>query len=123
MALIKDKSYRIDLAFGYDVNTVFNAVLQGAPTAGFSVVNYDTANCIINLSKGMSLFTWGESLTVMMGVIPDGRPGLTIISSSNLGTEFAARRQNQKNAEALANQLCMMLPGQPQVPPAGSSYR
>ncbi len=122
MALIKDKSYRIDLAFGYDLNTVFGAVLQAASPAGLSVVNYDTVNGIINLSKGMSLFTWGESITVMMGVIPDGRTGLTIISSPNLGTEFAARSQNRKNAEALADQLCILLPGQPPAP-RDSSYR
>ncbi|MBR1764859.1 MAG: hypothetical protein IJ746_05645 [Ruminococcus sp.] len=122
MALFGDKSYRIDLAFGCDVNTVFNAVLQGAPAAGFSVVNTDPANGVINLTKGMSLWTWGENITVYLGVLPDSRTGLTIVSAPKLGTEFGASSQNRKNAEQLANQLCMMLPGQPMYPSGQPTY-
>jgi hypothetical protein len=40
-----------------------------------------------------------------MGVIPDGRTGVTIISQPNLGTEIGARKQNQKNVEMLVNMI------------------
>lgn len=117
-----NSSYRADLIFRCDLNTLFGAVLQAAPAVGFKVTNADNVNYVISLSKGMSLFTWGENITVSMGVCPDGSSGLTIVSSSKLGTEIAAGSQNRKNAELLANQLCMMLPGQPilPAPPAGT---
>ena len=100
-----DKSFRADLQYSYELNYVFGVVVQAAQQCGFSVDRADNFNYIINLSKGMSLMTWGENICVTMGIIPDGRTGVTIVSSSNLGTEIGARKQNQKNVENLVNMI------------------
>lgn len=103
--MFSDKSFRADLAYNYELNYVFDAVFRAAQMCGFRVENADRYNYMIYISKGLSLWTWGERLTVAMGVIPDGRTGVTIVSQSKLGTEIAARRQNRKNVEKLVNMI------------------
>ena len=103
--MFSDKSFRVDLQYAYELNYVFGVVVQSAQQCGFGIDRADNFNYIINLSKGMSLWTWGESIDVTMGVLPDGRTGVTIISRSNLGTEIGARKQNQKNVEMLVNMI------------------
>ena len=105
MGLISDKSCRVDLAYCRDINYVYNAVGYAAQMCGFNIELADRNNYIINLSKSISLFTWGERIYIAMGVIPDGRTGVTIISQPNLGTEIVARKQNQKNVEMLVNMI------------------
>ncbi len=110
MGLFSDKSCRVDLAYRYDINYVFNAVGYAAQMCGFTIESVDNQNYIINLKKSISLFTWGERVYIAMGVIPDGRTGVTIVSQPNLGTEIGARKQNQKNVEMLVNMINQYLP-------------
>ena len=109
MGLFSDKSCRIDLAYNVELNYVFNAACRAAQLCGYKIENCDNYNYMIYLSKGMSLMTWGEQVTVAMGVIPDGRTGVTIVSQPKLGTEIGAKKQNQKNVEMLANMLNSVL--------------
>lgn len=109
MGLFSDKSCRLDLAYSADLNYVFNAACRAAQMCGYKVENCDNYNYMIYLSKGMSMLTWGEQVTVAMGVIPDGRTGVTIVSQPKLGTEIGARKQNQKNVELLATMLNQLL--------------
>lgn len=105
MDLISDKSCRVDLAYSRDINYVFNAVGYAAQQCGFKIESVDSCNYTITLKKSISLLTWGEMVYVAMGVIPDGRTGVTIISQPKLGTEIGARRQNQKNVELFVNMI------------------
>lgn len=100
-----DKSFRADLQYAYELNYVFGVVVQAAQQCGFTVDMADNFRYIINLRKGMSWWTWGENITVTMGLIPDGRTGVTIVSRPNLGTEIGARKQNQKNVEMLVSTI------------------
>ncbi|WP_028505262.1 hypothetical protein [Ruminococcus sp. FC2018] len=105
MGLFSDKSCRVDLAYCRDINYVYNAVGYAAQMCGFKIESADSRNYTINLRKSISLFTWGERVYIAMGVIPDGRTGVTIVSQPNLGTEIGARKQNQKNVEMLVNMI------------------
>ena len=109
MGLFSDKSCRIDLAYNVELNYVFNAACRAAQLCGYKIENCDNYNYMIYLSKGMSMLTWAEQVTVAMGVIPDGRTGVSIVSQPKLGTEFGARKQNQKNVELLASMLNQLL--------------
>ena len=105
MNFAADKSFRVDLQYSYELNFMFDLVCRSAAMCGFSVDNVDRFNYMINLSKGMSLWTWGENINIAMGILPDGRTGITIVSSPNLGTEIGSRKQNQKNVETLINMI------------------
>ncbi|MBQ8966997.1 hypothetical protein [Ruminococcus sp.] len=100
-----DKSFRADLAYSYELNYVFGVVCQAGQQCGFSIDRADNFYYIINMSNSMNLWTWGESITVTMGLLPDGRTGVTIVSNSNMGTEFRARKQNQENVQKLVNMI------------------
>lgn len=105
------KDCRADLAFPYNLPDVFNIILQSAPVVVLTLVGADNVNNIIRLSKDINLTTWGENITVYLGVLPDGRTGVTIISSSVLGTEIMARKHNQKHVDDLTAELYRRLPG------------
>ncbi len=105
------KDSRADLAFPYNLPDVFNTVVQVAPIMGMKVKLADNVQNVIHLDKGFSMFTWGENITVYLGVLPDGRTGVTIVSSSKLGTEISARKANYANVTELSNALYARLPG------------
>ncbi|MCR5141064.1 MAG: hypothetical protein K6C68_00830 [Ruminococcus sp.] len=106
-----NKDSRADLAFPYNLPDVFNTVVQIAPILGMTVKFADSMRNTIHLSKDMNLITWGENITVYLGILPDRRTGVTIISSSKLGTEIGARKANFANVTELSNALYSRLPG------------
>lgn len=114
MPSLPDKSFRVDLAYNCELNYVFSTVYRAAQACGFNIEGVDSSNYMLYLTKGMSMLTWGERLSVAAGVLPDGRTGVSIISQPKLGTEFGARRQNQKNVELFVTMLNQMLGQIPQ---------
>ena len=64
MGLFSDKSCRIDLAYNVELNYVFNAACRAAQLCGYKIENCDNYNYMIYLSKGMSMLTWAEQVTV-----------------------------------------------------------
>lgn len=105
------KDCRADLAFPYNLPDVFNMVIQIAPLFGMSLIVADNVNNLIRLEKGISFTTWGENIVVYLGVLPDRRTGVTIVSSSKLGTEITARKHNQQHVNDLTTELLRRLPG------------
>lgn len=105
------KDCRADLAFPYNLPDVFNTIIQTAPMLGMDLGAANNVTNTIILNKDISLTTWGEHITVYLGVLPDGRTSVTIISSSNLGTEITAKKHNEKNVNDLAAELYRRLPG------------
>ena len=99
------------MAYPYHIDNVFDAALAAAQNCKMSIVGADRQNHVIYISKPMSFWTWGESLNVYLGVLADGRTGLTVISSSCLGIEIAAKSQNQKNVQQYLDALNMLIPG------------
>ena len=89
--------------YNYDIYTVFNAVLTGINSlSGFEVFQTDQQNFIIMVSKRPSAWTWGETITINLNVNQATNQTYVYISSdSKLGTEFAAKKQNRKNVEAI----------------------
>lgn len=107
----ESKNARADMAYPYHIDNVFDAALAAAQNCRMSIVSADRFNHVIYISKTMSFWTWGESINVYLGVLADGRTGLTVVSSSCLGFEIAAKSQNQKNVQEFLNALNALIPG------------
>ena len=103
-------SYQQSYAYNYDINSVFDAVMRTASQLKLKLCDSDRNAYRVQFSNGISLFTWGEKLNVSMGVLPDGRTGITIASVSNLGCELAAKSKNEGNVLKFVNTLNLFLP-------------
>ena len=104
------------LALNYHIDVVYNALINGISTlSGFSIIQADQINHVIGISKGPSLFTWGENIMISLKVNQATNQTYVYFSSdSKLGTEFAAKKQNRKNIEKITNAMNMFLMQQPQ---------
>ena len=91
------------IAFNYDINTVFNAIIAGVNyLSGFDVLQANPQNYVIMVNKGPSLWTWGETITITLNVNQATNQTYAYFSSdSKLGTEFAAKKQNRKNIDEI----------------------
>ena len=104
------------VVLNYNIDVVFNAILNGINTlSGYSVFQADQINHVIGVSKGPSLFTWGETIMINLNVNQATNQTYVYFSSdSKLGTEFAAKKQNRKNIDEITNAMNMFLMQQPQ---------
>ncbi|MBQ9139899.1 MAG: hypothetical protein IJX61_04775 [Ruminococcus sp.] len=91
--------YQGNVIYFQPIDTVYRAVLNAASTAHIKVEQADPYAYYIKLNMGVSLFTWGETVTVNLYAINDGRTSAIIVSKSNLGIEIAASSQNKKNVD------------------------
>ena len=98
-------SYRLDLQYCCELNYMFGLVVNAAAQCGYSVDRVDNFNYTISLSTSMSATSWGENIVVTMGILPDGRTGITFVSTSNMGSGKRAVKQNQKAIETLVNMI------------------
>ncbi|MBQ6169579.1 MULTISPECIES: hypothetical protein [Ruminococcus] len=103
-------NYEQNYVYNYDINAVLDAVMRAAAQVKLKLKSADRAAYRVKFSTGISLFTWGEEVYVTLGVLPDGKTGVNIRSSSNLGTEIAAKSRNESNVLKLVNALNFFLP-------------
>lgn len=98
-----------NLVYNQSIDVVYNAILNGAQVVKYKVASADPINHIICLSVPISLFTWGEKLTVNLYTINDGRTSVIFNSESNLGIEIAASSINKKNIDKLIKAMSNFL--------------
>lgn len=71
----------------------------------FKIKKVDSEENIIYVNVRMSMFSWGERLTVYLNKMDDNKTQLSFNSKSKLGTEIAANSKNKKNIEKLINAI------------------
>ncbi len=98
---IFDRAAHGNVVYSRPIETVYRAVLSAASAAGAKVEQADPYAYCIKLNMGISLFTWGEKLTVNLYTINDGRTSAVFVSKSNLGTEIAADSRNRKHVDTI----------------------
>lgn len=99
-----------DVVVNYNIDTVFDAIIKGAESlSGFSVKNSNKITHSISINVGMSLFSWGEQMTVSLNDLSDSKTEITFSSGSKLGTEYAANTKNRKNIDQLMNAMSRYL--------------
>lgn len=96
--------------YNYDINACLDAVMRTGAQRKLKVKAADRNAYKVVFSTGMSLTTWGEKVHVALGVLPDGKTGISIASVSNLGTEITAKSRNEKNVREFINTLNTFLP-------------
>ena len=94
----------------YNVDQVFDALLRGVESlSGFSVKNANRVIHSISINVGMSLFSWGEQMTVSLIDVAENKTEIAVSSGSKLGTEFVANTKNRKNIDKLLNAMSKYL--------------
>lgn len=71
----------------------------------FKVKRVDSEEHVIYVNVRMSMFSYGEKLTVYMKKIDENKTQLSFNSKSKLGTEIVANSKNRKNIENLINAI------------------
>ena len=105
-----NKEQHQDIVVNYNIETVYDAVLNAvAGLSGFKVLNENRATHVININVSLSMFSWGETMTVSLNPLSEMQTQVFISSNSKLGTEIAGKSKNRKNVEKLVNALNSIL--------------
>ena len=94
----------------YSLEKVFDAILKGAESlSGFCVKNSNRVTHSVSINVGMTLFSWGEQMTVSLKDLAEDKTEILFSSASKLGTEFVANTKNLKNIDNLMNAMSKYL--------------
>ena len=83
---------------------VFRTLVGVLPQHKMAVVSADEAGDLITAKTGMTLRTWGETLTIRLGS-PDGGSTTDMVIESNLKFGVAAWGKHQQNFDTILNAL------------------
>jgi hypothetical protein len=113
-AIMGDRMKTSEIWFPNSHSEVFNAVMQVAPSLGGATVVYsDPVNGSVNLSVGMSFWSWGENVTVKVTETAPRQTWLQVVSSSKFGLDAAGR--NKRNVDTLMSWVSQALTAGPQA--------
>lgn len=91
----------------YSYQDVFSATKHGLDKLdGFTVDRIDEKLGCFYLKAGVSLFSWGENITVTLVEMSDKRTQIAILSSPKTGAMFGGAMdmgKNRKNIDAIFN--------------------
>lgn len=90
-----DKSMQHKFEYSYDV--VYEALIKAVPTIGFKLGKYDKSIGCITASIGMSLFSWGENVSIIIDKIDDNSTLVSIKSKLKVSINIAASHRHQKH--------------------------
>lgn len=86
-------------------NAVFDGIVTVMPTIGFSLKSQDRVIGRITASTGMSLFSWGENIAIVVEKVDDGSTLVAIESALKLGSNVAGSHRHAKNFNKLIEAL------------------
>lgn len=87
--------------FPFDCDDLFSSALSALKAEGFKVRHLDRTIGRISASTGMSLFSWGENLTLTIEPDGDGGAVLGIESSLKVGVNLAGNHRHSKNFDKI----------------------
>jgi hypothetical protein len=89
--------------FAYDA--VFRGIIAVIPTVGFKLKSQDPVIGRISASAGMSLFSWGENITIIIEKISDTSTLISIESALKVGLNVAGAHRHTKNFNKIIEAL------------------
>ena len=95
------------MPFPYD--DVFDAVVAVIPDIGFKLISEDRVIGRVTTSTSMSLFSWGENLTIVVEKVEDGSTLISIESALKFGINVAGAHRHSKNFNKLIEALSAYL--------------
>lgn len=99
--------------FAYD--NVFDGVVTSIPKTGFSLKSQDRVIGRITASTGMSIFSWGENITIIVEKIDEKNTMVAIESAMKLGMNVAGVHRHAYNFEKLIKAVSSYLQIQREV--------
>lgn len=95
--------------FPFPADVVYEKLLEAIPEVGMSVKQKDDILRRVSVSTGMSLFSWGENVSIVVNTNGDDSCVVGIDSSLKLGINVTGAHRHQKNFDkiifALSNKL------------------
>ncbi len=95
--------------FPFSFDDVFDGVVAVIPKIGFTLKSQDRVIGRIVASAGMSLFSWGENLTIVVEKLDDSRTLVAIESTLKVGMNVAGAHRHAKNFNRLIEALSSWL--------------
>ena len=95
--------------FPFSYEAVFNGIIEVIPGVGMSVKTQDKVIGRITASAGMSLFSWGENLTIVVERIDEKTTTIGIESALKVGINLAGNHRHMKNFNKIIEALSQNL--------------
>jgi hypothetical protein len=100
--------------FGYDA--VFDGLVEVIPQLGLNIKSHDKPIGRLTASAGMSMFSWGENLTVVVEKIDENNTLVAIESALKFGANLGGAHRHQKNFNMIISRLSQHLQDISQAP-------
>jgi flavin reductase (DIM6/NTAB) family NADH-FMN oxidoreductase RutF len=91
--------------FPFPYDDVFSGLVAVLPEVGMTVKSQDKVIGRVTASAGMSLFSWGESIAIVVQPLDDKATIVGIESSLKFGANVAGAHRHQKNFESIIAKL------------------
>ena len=102
-----------DVIVDFAWENVFSAVEKAIPNIkGMSIDSLNKITKTINIKAGISLFSWGENLTVTLTPVEEGKTKIAILSTPKTGVMFGGAMdmgKNRKNINMIFDELSKYL--------------
>ena len=95
--------------FGYE--TVFDGLVKVIPNVGMKLKSQDKVIGRLTASTGMSLFSYGENMTIVVEKIDEKSTTISIESALKVGINLAGAHRHSKNFNKLIEALSQHLQG------------
>ena len=95
--------------FPFPYDAVFDGLVKVIPQTGMRIKSHDKVIGRITASAGMSLFSWGENLTIVIERIDEVSALVSIESTLKFGANIAGAHRHQKNFERIVSALSQHL--------------
>lgn len=102
-----------DIVLDYPWESVFNAIETAIPKLkGMQISNVNKITKTISAKAGVSLFSWGENITITLIPIEDNKTKVSILSTPKTGIMFGGAMdmgKNLKNINTIINEATKYL--------------
>ena len=99
--------------FSAPYQQTFDAVVQTLPLSKFTVNAADPANGTIQASSGLSMGSWGETISLRVGAVDAATTTVTVESGAKFGMTYG---KNKRNVAKILDALSAALPTTPSAP-------
>lgn len=93
--------------FGYEA--VFDSLLGAVQSAGMTVKTEDKLIGRVTASAGMSLFSWGENVTIVVESLSENSTLVAIDSALKMGANLTGSHRHQKNFNKIISEMSSQL--------------
>ncbi|CNI05446.1 hypothetical protein [Yersinia pekkanenii] len=95
--------------FPYNADFVFDVLEKAVENVGMSIKESDRSLRRATVSVGMSLFSWGENVSISVNKIDDESSVVAMDSSLKFGASVAGSHKHQKNFDKIIYSLSNVL--------------